>query len=91
MHNHNGKKNLSMMWMMLVCCLLPIGLLLFAGGTLSSGGYLWLILIGVFVVVCIWMMFKGHGERKDDGTEDDKADSVGQPKNDEHKHGGCCH
>ena len=74
MHNHNGKKNFSMMWMMSVCILFLV-VLFFAGGKLFSGGYLWPIFIGVFVVAHIWMMFKGHGSHKDN----------------EHKHGGCCH
>ncbi len=58
--NNNKNKSHSMMWMMIPCLLL-IGFVLFGGGKLSSGGYLWPILIGVFVIAHVWMMFKGHG------------------------------
>ncbi len=83
------------MWMMLVCCLAPVAILLFAGGQLSGGGYLWPILIGVFVVGHIWMMFRGHGGHTDDDTEESSTTALDKPeKKDEQKedkHGGCCH
>jgi len=64
MHNHNDNNKDSghkgMMWMMIPCLLL-LGFLFLGGGNLSSSGYLWPILIGVFVIVHVWMMFKGHG------------------------------
>ena len=66
MHNHNGGKNSGMMWMMLICCALPLIVLLFVGGTVSSiGGYFWPILIGAFVVMHIWTMFRGHGGKNE--------------------------
>ena len=95
MRNHNGKKNSSMMWMMLIC-ILPLVVLLFAGGKVSSGGYLWPILIGVFVIAHLVMMFKGHGGHNDANMEEKSDASLGkQPETkDEHKkdkHGGCCY
>ncbi len=93
-HNKNGGGN-GVMWMMIPCLLL-LGVLFLGGGRLSGGGYLWPILIGVFVVAHVWMMFKGHGGHKDDSAED-KIDgtSAKQPEikdgNDKHKSGGCCH
>ncbi len=84
MHNHDGKKNSSMMWMAIPCLLL-LGVLFLGGEKLSSSGYLWPILFGVFVVAHIWMMFKGHGGHSDDNTEE-KSDTK-----DKHKRGGCCH
>jgi len=100
MHNHNNESNKDgghkgMMWMMIPCLLL-LGVLFLGGGKLSSGGYLWPILIGIFIAAHVWMMFKGHGRHKDDGAED-KIDgtSASQPQikdgNDKHKNGGCCH
>lgn len=50
-----------MMWMMVVCCALPLVILLFAGGKLFSAGYIWPILIGVMIAGYLWMMFRGHG------------------------------
>lgn len=65
MHNHNGKEGSGMMWMMLVCCALPFAVLLFAGGKISSDGYFWPVLIGAFILVHIWMMFRGHGGKNE--------------------------
>ena len=92
MHNHNkdgGGK--GMMWMMIPCLLLTVVLLL-GGGKLSGGGYLWPILIGVFIVAHVWMMFKGHGHG---GTNtEDKINNISAKQfdtKDEHKHSGSCH
>ena len=77
MSDHNGKKNSSMMWM-IIPCLLLLGFLFFGGSKLSSSGYLWPILIGAFVAAHIWMMFKGHGghkEHSDANTEDKIGDN----------------
>lgn len=92
MHNHNkdgGGK--GMMWMMIPCLLL-VGVLFLGGGKLSGGGYLWPILIGVFVLAHIWMMFKGHGHGGTD-TEDkiDDASAKNPGEKDEHKHSGSYH
>ncbi len=84
-----------MMWMMLVCCLVPVAILLFAGGQLSGSGYLWPILIGGMIIAHLTMMFKGHGGHKDDDTEETSTTALDKPEGkDEHKedkHGGCCH
>ena len=99
MHDHNnndnkhgGRKGIA--WMMILCLLL-LGFIFLDGAKLFSGGYLWPILIGVFVVAHIWMMFKGHGGHADeDGDENpdtvDPAEEIAAKKN-EYKHGGCCH
>jgi len=93
MHNHNkdgGGK--GMMWMMIPCLLL-LGFLFIGGGSLSSGGYLWPILIGVFVLAHVWMMFKGHGGHGGNDTEDKTDDTSTKESGakDEHKHSGSCH
>jgi len=94
MHNHNGKGNNSMMWMMIPCLLL-VGVLFLGGGKLSGGGYLWPILIGVFVVAHIWMMFRGHGKHGDTNS-DEKHEITGEENKDKksdknHSGHGCCH
>ena len=88
-HNKNGGGN-GMMWIMIPCLLL-VGVLFLGGGKLSGGGYLWPILIGVFVLAHVWMMFKGHGGHSD--TDTDEKANVGEESKakDEHKHGGGCH
>lgn len=90
--NQSDKNNYSMLWMMLPCLFL-VGFLFFGGEKLSSSGYLWPVLIGVFVVAHVWMMFKGRGCHKDDDRED-KSNAILEKQPDaknEHKHGGCGH
>ncbi|MEK7156523.1 MAG: hypothetical protein AAB790_01825 [Patescibacteria group bacterium] len=90
MHNHNGKGDNSMMWMMVLCCALPIAFLLFGGSLLASGGFLPKILFGAFAVACVWMMFKGHGGHGD-SHENSKTGASGEPETkDTNKHKGCC-
>lgn len=95
MHHHNDKDSghKGMMWMMVFCCVILLVALFFAGSGFSSGGYLWSILIGVFVVAHIWMMVRGHGKPGRTGTEDKIDDALSkQPgAKDEHEHGSCCH
>jgi len=95
MHNHNsndGGGHKGMMWMMIPCLLL-LGFLFIGGGNLSSGGYLWPILIGVFVLAHVWMMFKGHGGHGNNDTEGkiDGDSTKESDAKDEHKHSGSCH
>ena len=74
MYNHRNDENSKhkgMMWMMIPCLLL-LGFLFLGEGKLSSGGYLWPILIGVFVIAHVWMMFKGHGSH---GSETEDKDN----------------
>ncbi len=84
MHDHNKDEGgKGMMWMMIPCLLL-VGVLLLGSGKLSSGS-LWPILIGGFVLLHVWVMFKGHGHRNSDTTQEK------QGENNEHKHSGSCH
>ncbi len=59
-HNKNGGGK-GIIWMMIPCILL-LGVLFLGGGKLFGDGYLWLILISIFVVAHVWMMFRGHGK-----------------------------
>lgn len=91
-NNNNGGGHKGMMWMMIPCLLL-LGILFLGGGKLTSSGYLWPILIGVFVVAHVWMMIKGHGRHSSNDTEDKIGDASAKESGakDEHKHHGCCH
>ena len=95
MLNRNKNKKSSMVWMMFIC-ILPLVVLLFAGGKLFSDGYLWPVFIGIFVIAHIWMMFKGHGGCGGRGNADveEKSDVVPEKQSEakgEHKHNGDCH
>ena len=96
MHSGNNKKDgghKGMMLMMIPCVLLLVFIFL-GGDKLFSGGYLWPIFIGVFVVVHIWMMFKGHGGHGGDSGRDSQEQvrarykSSGHPDMHRHSRGG---
>jgi len=74
-HENNNKSggHKGMMWMMIPCLLLLVFVFL-GGDTLSSDGYLWPVLIGVFVVAHVWMMFKGHGGHGGDSGREPRED-----------------
>lgn len=89
-HCNSGKKNSSMMWLMVVCCVSPLAVLLFAGSKFSFGGYLVPILVGVCVISHIVMMLRGHGGNADTNEGDDN--NAGQLKTKEkNKSNGSCH
>ncbi len=90
MHNHKdgkdvGNEHKGMMWMMLVCCLIPV-LFLFGGTTfLKTIGFGWMgvaIVVG-FLVFYVWNMFKKYGSTSPDNQKKDNLDST--------KHKDCCH
>lgn len=80
MHNHSNKNggNKGMKWMMIICLLL-LGALFLGEGKFFSTGYIWPILIGVFVVAHVWMMFKGHEGREGHSDADKEEGSVAAP------------
>ena len=77
MHNHSNNDSKGghkgMMWIMIPCLLL-LGFMFLGGDKLSSDGYLWPILVGVFVVAHACMMFKGHGGQDHGSRDEDKND-----------------
>ncbi|MBI5470561.1 hypothetical protein HY968_04575 [Candidatus Kaiserbacteria bacterium] len=83
-----------MMWMMIICCALPLAFLLFGGAGLFSGGYLWPILVGVLALACIGMMVRGHGKHREDrenhGENALDAEDAASPSHKKKDHS-CCH
>ncbi|MFA6392672.1 MAG: hypothetical protein WCW54_01100 [Candidatus Paceibacterota bacterium] len=85
MHNHDDKNGKGMMWMMMICCALPIVLLLIFGVGSSagnSGNSKWIIFIGIGVMVIfhLFMMRKSHKNSSEEtevlkGREGDKEKS----------------
>ena len=92
-HNNSNKsdEHKGMMWMMVICCALPLIILFFIGSKVSIEGYFWPILIGVFIILHIWMMSKRH--KKHEGyDENEKTNVLDQSETkDENKHNRCCH
>lgn len=86
------------MWKMMLICAIPLIILLLAGGTLFSSGYLWPILIGVFVIAHFWMMLLGHSSHSDNSNEckknlqtQDDTQGVDSDHKEHKKHSGYCH
>lgn len=91
MHNHDGKKDNWMMWMM-ICCAVPLLLIvLFGLGGKAFGTPTWIILggIAVMVIAHFFMMRKSHKH----SDEEKPADGEDKSKDGEHKdhsgHGRC--
>lgn len=91
--DHENKGMKSMMWMMAICCGVPLILFLFIGtGGIAAGASKWLVIgvIALMVVAHVFMMRKSHrhddheqkveGEKKDDGKNKDG-----------HSGHSCCH
>jgi len=72
MHNHDEKSGNGMLWMMVVCCAVPILFVILGGSAIFAGGYFWPILIGIGALAWGWMMFLKHRRNKtDDSKKDD--------------------
>ena len=78
MHNHDPEKGNSwMMWIMMICCGLPLLILLVIGfGGNSLGGSNWPVLGGVALMILVhFFMMKGmHRKPTDKGNNSDSKD-----------------
>ncbi len=97
MHDHDKKSNKNMMWMMAICCGLPLLLILVVGGGgRALGASTWVVFGGMAVMILahFFMMGKhkgnGNSDEKDKLTgEEDKNKDNKDDKN--HSGHGCCH
>ena len=96
-HDNNNKGMGSMMWMMLICCAMPLIVILFLGtGAKALGASSWVIFGGVAVMLLAhFFMMRGHGHSNEEHDKQGVADQDGKNKDDnEHKNHsghGCCH
>lgn len=93
-HNDNDKGMKSMMWMMVICCAVPLLLILVLGaGGKALGAPTWIVFggIAVMVIAHFLMMGKSHKHSGDEHEmQDDDKNKDG--KNDKtHGGHGCCH
>jgi len=95
MHNHDGKDGSWMMWVMMICCAVPLVLIvLFGLGGKAFGAPTWVVIggIAVMVIAHFFMMGRSHKHSDEkklgiDGEVKDKDDK--DSKN--HSGHGCCH
>ena len=88
-NNHNDNKQGSgngMMWMMVLCCAIPlVFILLFGTGGKALGAPTWIVFggIAVMIIAHFFMMGKSRGH-SGDKNKDDKENKT-------HSGHGCCH
>ena len=77
-HNHDDSGMKSMMWMMVLCCALPLLFIVFFGaGGRALGASTWVIIGGIIVMVGIhWFMMRGHGKSDHSEITDQKQDKA---------------
>ena len=91
MHDHNdnskGGGHKGMMWMMVICCAIPLVFILVLGaGGKELGASTWVILGGVAVMVLAHFFMMGKSHKHSDGEAKNKDTK------DKSKSGhGCCH
>ena len=84
-NNNMNSEHKGMMWMMVICCLVPVALLL-SGSTLlkfANLRYVLIALIGVFVLFRLRHIFGLANHQKSNDKEKDGKDSISR--------GSCCH
>lgn len=83
MHN-NDNHNSSMMWMMVLCCALPIVFLaLFSSKPIGTSAWIILGAMAAFLIIHFWLMKKSH-----DNPVKLKNNKSGTKSNSRHN---CCH
>ena len=95
MHNHNGKHDIWMMLVMMICCAVPLlVIVLFGFGGKDFGAPTWVIIggIAVMIVAHFFMMGKSHkhSDNEQPGT-DGEAKNKDDKDNKDHSGHGCCH
>ncbi len=95
MHNHNPDKDDSwMMWMMVICCAIPLILLLILGfGGKNLGASNWLVLggVGLMVLFHFLIMGKSHKSHRRENEEINSSSTGKATDNKDHSGHSCCH
>jgi len=97
MHNHddNGEGTKSMMWMMALCCAVPlIFIFIFGVGGEALGAPVWIVFGGIALMAIfhLFIMKRSHKNYGDGGhktTGNDKNEDNKDEKT--HSGHGCCH
>lgn len=94
MHIHDEKNNNGMMWMMVLCCVLPLLLVgIFGAGGKAISAPTWLIFAGIIVMVVVHfvMMRKTHkhSDVQHDVTDTDTKKQHTKNDTSHSEHGNC--
>lgn len=91
MHNHDGKDGNWTMWAMMICCAVPLLLIvLFGLGGKALGAPTWIVLGGVAVMVIAHFFMMGRSHKHPDEEQSAANDDKNKDSKDHSGHG-CCH
>ncbi len=91
MHNHDGKDDSWMMWVMMICCAAPLLLLILFGlGGKTVGTPAWIFMGGIAVMLVAHFFMMGRSHKHSDKEQIADGESKGnEGKTDHSGHGGC--
>lgn len=88
MHNHDGKEGGLMTWAMIICCAVPLLLIILFGiGGKSVGAPIWVVIGGIAVMIITYFFMLGRSHK----YSDKEKSSEGERKAKDHSGHGCCH
>ena len=91
MHNHDGKDGNWMMWVMMICCAVPLLLIvLFGLGGKAFGAPTWVVIGGIAVMIIAHFFMMGKSHKHSDEKQDLNSEDKNKDKKD-HSGSGCCH
>ena len=93
MHHHDQKNDNWMVWVIMICCAVPLLLIvLFGLGGKAFGAPTWIIIgwIAIMVIAHFFMMGKSHKHSDEEQTDDGESKSKDGEHKDHSGHG-CCH
>lgn len=92
MHNHDGKDGSWMMWVMMICCAVPLLLIvLFGLGGKAFGAPTWVVIGGVAVMVIAHFFMMGRSHKHSDDEKSVTGEEDGNKDKKDHSGHGCCH
>ena len=95
MHNHNGKDGNWMMWLMMICCTVPLVLIvLFGLGGKAFGAPTWVVIGGITVMVIAHFFMMGRSHKHSDEEKsitDGEVENKDSKNKKDHSGHGCCH
>ena len=80
------------MWMMMLCCIVPILFLFLSGAIASRGNWIAIVIMGVFVIGYLVIMNKMHSNHGNHGNHGNKSGNDKSESSGNHgSHGHGCH
>ncbi len=92
MHNHDGKDGSWMMWVMMICCAVPLLLIvLFGLGGKAFGAPTWVVVGGIALMMLAHFFMMGRSHKHSDDEQSGTDGDVKNKDSKDHSGHGCCH